>query len=48
MITWFYFVLEIRGPERNLSSISKDYSPAGGRKKESRDDSSLIMHRLCD
>jgi len=49
MITRFYFVLEIRGPERHLSSIiTRIILPRG--KKESRDDSSLVqvMHRLCD
>ena len=44
MITRFYFAVEIRGPERHLLNY-KDYSPAG--KKESLDDSSLVMHRLC-
>ena len=45
VITRFYFAPEIWGSERHLSG-NKDYSSAG--KKESCDDSSLVMDRLCD
>ena len=45
MIIRFYFTLEIWGLERHLSSIiTRIILPRG--KKESRDDSSLVMHRF--
>ena len=45
MITRFYFALEIRG-RKGIYQVARIILPWGG--KESRDDSSLVMHWLCD
>ena len=45
MITRFYFAVEIRG-RKGIYQVTRIILPRG--EKESCDDSSLVMHRLCD